>query len=48
MANGTNIRVSEETHKLLVEHLKNTERKIGKWVDIAISEKIKKEIIKKK
>jgi hypothetical protein len=47
MANGTNIRVSEDVHKELVEHLKNTEKKIGKWTDIAIREKIKKETNKK-
>jgi hypothetical protein len=43
MKNGTNIRVSEDVHKELVEHLKNTEKKIGKWTDIAIQDKIKKE-----
>ena len=43
MINGTNIRVADDVHKLLVEHLKNTEKKIGKWTEIAIKEKIKKE-----
>ena len=47
MANGTNIRVSEDVHKDLVEHLKNTEKKIGKWTDIAIKDKILKETKKK-
>lgn len=43
MKNGTNIRVADDVHKLLIEHLKNTEKKIGKWTEIAIKEKIKKE-----
>lgn len=43
MADGTNIRVDNEVHKMLVEHLKNTEKKIGKWTEIAIKEKIKRE-----
>ena len=47
MSNGTNIRVTEDTHKMLVEHLKNTEKKIGKWTEIAIKEKIKRETKKK-
>ena len=43
MANGTNIRVSEDVHKKLVDHLKNTEKKIGKWTDLAIEDSILKE-----
>lgn len=43
MSNGTNIRIAEDVHKQLIEHLKNTEKKIGKWTEIAIKEKIKKE-----
>ncbi len=48
MANGVNIRVSEDTHKSLVRHLEKTEKKIGKWVEFAIEEKIIKETKKKK
>lgn len=43
MKNGTNIRVSDDIHKQLIEHLKNTEKKIGKWTDLAIKEKIERE-----
>lgn len=43
MSKGTNIRVDNDVHKLLVEHLRNTEKKLGKWTEIAIKEKIKKE-----
>lgn len=43
MPNGTNIRVDNDVHKMLVEHLKNTEKKLGKWTEIAIKEKIKRE-----
>lgn len=47
MANGTNIRVSDDVHKSLVDHLKDTEKKIGKWTEIAIKDKIKKETKKR-
>lgn len=43
MPNGTNIRIDNDVHKSLIEHLKNTEKKIGKWTEIAIKEKINKE-----
>lgn len=43
MSNGTNIRVCDEVHSNLVEHLKDTDRKIGKWTEAAIKEKIEKE-----
>jgi len=37
-----NIRVSNDVHKYLVEHL-NAKQKIGAWVDEAILEKIERE-----
>lgn len=43
MSNGTNVRISTDTHSNLIEHLKNTERKVGKWTEMAIAEKIKRE-----
>jgi hypothetical protein len=39
----TSIRVSKEVHGELVAHLEGTERKIGKFTEIAIKEKIIKE-----
>lgn len=46
MPKGTNIRVDNDVHRLLIEHLKNTEKKIGKWTEIAIKEKVDKETTK--
>jgi len=43
MANGTNIRIGEDVHKMIIDHLRNTEKKIGKWTELAIKEKIKRE-----
>lgn len=43
MTNGVNIRVSKEVHQLLVDHLKNTDRKIGKWTEFAIINAITRE-----
>lgn len=43
MSQGTNIRVSNEVHLKLVEYLKDGDRKIGKWTEAAIKEKIEKE-----
>ncbi len=44
----TSIRVKKETHQALVSHLENTDRKIGRFTDSAIIEKIQKETSKKK
>lgn len=43
MEKGVNLTITKESHKLLVEHLKDTSNKIGKWADLAIREKIQKE-----
>lgn len=44
----TNVSISTEVHKLLVSHLSNGERKIGKFAESAIKEKIEKESKTKK
>lgn len=44
----TSIRVKKETHQALVSHLENTDRKIGRFTDMAIMEKIEREKKKKK
>lgn len=40
---GKNIRVSCECHQLLSEHLRDGDRKMGKWVEAAIMDKLKAE-----
>lgn len=47
---GKNIRIDDDTHKLLIEFIEKTDKKVGKFSAIAIREKIIKEqeIIKKK
>lgn len=42
MSKGTNIRVSTDVHKSVVEHIGKI-KKIGAWTEEAIQEKIKKE-----
>lgn len=44
----TNISVDSEIHKELVAHLNNGDRKIGKFTEAAIKEKIEKESKTKK
>ena len=44
----TKIRISGEVHKKLVAHLENGDRKIGKFAEKAILEKIEKETKNKK
>lgn len=39
----TSIRVSKVVHSKLVEHIKEDDRKIGKFTELAIIEKIEKE-----
>lgn len=43
MEKGINITVSKDCHKLVVEHLKDTASKIGKWTELAIKEKMQVE-----
>ena len=43
MEKGVNLTITKDCHKLLVDHLKDTSNKIGKWADIAIRERIEKE-----
>ena len=44
----TNISIDSEVHQLLVSHLNNGDRKIGKFTEAAIKEKIEKETKTKK
>jgi len=45
---GTNIRVSDDVHKILVDYLQNGYGKIGKFTELAILEKIEREKNKEK
>jgi len=40
---GKNIRIDDDTHKILVDFIEKTDKKIGKFSAIAIREKIIKE-----
>lgn len=44
----TNISIEKDLHAELVAHLGNGDRKIGKWTEAAIREKIQKESKKNK
>lgn len=43
----TSIRVAKTIHQALVSHLNNTDRKLGKFTEAAIIEKIERENKKK-
>ena len=43
-----NISINKEVHQLLVTHLNNGDRKIGKFTEAAIKEKVEKETKTKK
>lgn len=45
---GTNIRIDPEVHKLLVAHVIKGDRKIGRFAEMAIKEKIEREQKSKK
>ncbi len=42
-SDGVNVRIGKEVHAELVSHLRDGDRKIGKFTEAAIREKIAKE-----